>query len=192
MRIAVHSASNAVRRTLEAIIAAAGHQYTRAADADLVLCDLLHPSGAALPSCPAISLVAAGAPAGDDSLPCPLRPDSLIQRLMVREQTQALALANGWSLEVLARQLARAGSAAVTLTEKECSLLRTLASSHPAPLTREALLEQVWGIAGDVDTHTLETHIYRLRAKLAEIQPNPCDIVTENGAYLLAFGTHPG
>jgi DNA-binding response OmpR family regulator len=47
----------------------------------------------------------------------------------------------------------------------------------------------VWGITAPIDTHTLETHIYRLRSKLATLaQPFP-DIITIDGAYRLAYHT---
>ena len=39
----------------------------------------------------------------------------------------------------------------------------------------------------DIETHTLETHIYRLRHKLAELTPKPCDIVTVDSAYQLTM-----
>jgi DNA-binding response OmpR family regulator len=39
----------------------------------------------------------------------------------------------------------------------------------------------------DVETHTLETHIYRLRSKLDALTPKPCDIITLDGAYQLTM-----
>ena len=69
------------------------------------------------------------------------------------------------------------------LTEKECELLAARVRAQPTAQSREALLAQVWGMASSIDTHTLETHIYRLRAKLETIHPTPGTILTEEGNY---------
>lgn len=186
MRIAVHSRSVAITRVVTSIITQAGHHV--AADggtADFVVVDGIHPTGAAI-SAPCLHLVAQGAIA-EQALACPLRPQHLLQRLMMLENMHTIALANHWQLDMQARMLGREGEP-LPLTEKECALLKHLAQAHPRPLTREDLLAQVWGMAGDVDTHTLETHIYRLRAKLEALTPPACDIRTEGGAYLLVLG----
>lgn len=189
MRIATHTASTAVRQTLESLILAAGHSLApTAAEAELVLRDELHPSTAPLPPCPALALTHH---AGEDSLACPLRPQALVARLTLRARTPAIALHHGWSLDGQARSLIHAEQPPLTLTEKECALLSALARAE-APLPREALLAEVWGVDATIDTHTLETHLYRLRSKLAELTPPPGDIITTQGAYLLASPTHPG
>lgn len=183
MRIGIHTASTSVRLALESIIAAAGYTLAPSlAEAELIVRDSLHPASTTLPEVPTLTLAAAGA-TGDDMLTCPLRPYALIQRLMVRAQTQSISLNAVWTLDLLARQLMHAEAAPVTLTEKECALLKIIVSAHPEALTRELLLREVWGMAGEVDTHTLETHIYRLRAKLAELTPSPGDIFTAESAY---------
>jgi DNA-binding response OmpR family regulator len=71
------------------------------------------------------------------------------------------------------------------LTEKESQLLRELAEAAPHAMRREQLLAQVWGMNEQVDTHTLETHIYRLRSKLESLVSIPADITTESGTYRL-------
>ena len=55
----------------------------------------------------------------------------------------------------------------VTLTEKETLILKKLFRSWPETVSRASLLSQVWGYHSDVTTHTLETHIYRLRQKIS-------------------------
>ena len=60
----------------------------------------------------------------------------------------------------------------ITLTEKENDLLAALADSHPTPLGKERLLEQVWNYKPDIETHTLESHIYGLRQKLGPLADN--------------------
>jgi hypothetical protein len=54
------------------------------------------------------------------------------------------------------------------LTEKETSILRYLYRAGERPASRERLLQEVWGYNSGVTTHTLETHIYRLRQKIEE------------------------
>jgi DNA-binding response OmpR family regulator len=186
MRIAVHSASASITRTLESIIAASGHHLAKGDELpDLVIKDTHHPAK------PNVSSTAAtltlGAAASESAIVCPVRPERIIQRLMMLGNTQTIPLAQGWSLDMLARMLQHEHGAHTSLTEKECSLLKYLAQAHPEPLGRDDLLEHVWGMAGEVDTHTLETHIYRLRNKLGELSPAPCDILTHEGAYMLAL-----
>ncbi len=185
-RIAVASASAAVSRTLEAMILAAGHRLVPVAEAELILHDCIHP--ASLLAGPA-RILSLGTPAGNmpDMIACPVRPVQL-QRLLIGQQPHAaLHIGGGWSLDLLARKLTHAAGPTIALTEKECLLLKTLATSHPRALAREALLEQVWGISSAIDTHTLETHIYRLRSKLGTLTPATGDIVTEAGTYKLVI-----
>jgi DNA-binding response OmpR family regulator len=75
----------------------------------------------------------------------------------------------------------------IRLTEKETNILKFLyrATEHVVP--RDILLLEVWGYNAGVTTHTLETHIYRLRQK---IEPDPGKasiLITENGGYRLSL-----
>ena len=73
----------------------------------------------------------------------------------------------------------------VRLTEKETSILKYLYRAGEKPVTREELLAEVWGYNAGVTTHTLETHVYRLRQK---IEPDPGlarILLTEAGGYRL-------
>src|SRR5262250_1231807 len=54
----------------------------------------------------------------------------------------------------------------VRLTEKETSILRYLYRAGQKPVARDVLLQEVWGYNSGVTTHTLETHVYRLRQKI--------------------------
>ena len=54
----------------------------------------------------------------------------------------------------------------IRLTEKETAILRYLYRASQKPVSREILLQEVWGYNSGVTTHTLETHIYRLRQKI--------------------------
>ena len=71
------------------------------------------------------------------------------------------------------------------LTEKETSILKYLYRAGEKAVGRDVLLNEVWGYNRGVTTHTLETHIYRLRQKI-EANPSAAKIlVTEPGGYRL-------
>src|SRR5262245_41495863 len=70
-------------------------------------------------------------------------------------------------------------------TEKETAILRYLYRAGQRPVSRETLLQEVWGYNSAVTTHTLETHIYRLRQKIEKDAANPAILVTEAGGYKL-------
>ena len=73
--------------------------------------------------------------------------------------------------------------AKIELTEKEVGILKCLISYGEEGVDRDTLLKQVWNYSSDVTTHTLETHIYRLRQKL-EIDPSiPRLIVSKGGGF---------
>jgi DNA-binding response OmpR family regulator len=73
----------------------------------------------------------------------------------------------------------------IRLTEKEVAVLKYLYRAGTKPTSRNALLQEVWGYNAGVSTHTLETHIYRLRQKI-EPDPNRAQILlTEGGGYRL-------
>ncbi|MFM2422470.1 MAG: hypothetical protein RL291_1000 [Pseudomonadota bacterium] len=73
----------------------------------------------------------------------------------------------------------------VRLTEKETSILKFLYRSGEKVVTRDVLLQEVWGYNSGVTTHTLETHIYRLRQKIERDPSNSELLVTEPGGYKL-------
>ena len=71
------------------------------------------------------------------------------------------------------------------LTEKETAILRYLYRANQKVVSRDVLLQEVWGYNSNVTTHTLETHIYRLRQKI-EADPGVARLlVTEGGGYKL-------
>jgi DNA-binding response OmpR family regulator len=73
----------------------------------------------------------------------------------------------------------------IRLTEKETNILKFLYRASDGVVPRDVLLHEVWGYNAGVTTHTLETHIYRLRQK---IEPDPSNarlLVTESGGYRL-------
>ena len=73
----------------------------------------------------------------------------------------------------------------VRLTEKETAILRHLYRAGEKMVARGVLLNEVWGYKASVTTHTLETHIYRLRQKIERDPSNAELVVTEPGGYRL-------
>lgn len=88
--------------------------------------------------------------------------------------------------------LTKKGGKAINLTEKEVMILSFLFQHHPAPVSRQALLDGVWGYAQDVETHTLETHIYRLRQKIEHDPAHPQILTTTENGYCLDFWFQQG
>jgi len=84
------------------------------------------------------------------------------------------------------KMLVDANQKKIRLTEKETNILKYLYRAGDKPVSREELLAEVWGYNAGVTTHTLETHVYRLRQK---IEPDPSNarlLLTEAGGYRLA------
>jgi DNA-binding response OmpR family regulator len=76
----------------------------------------------------------------------------------------------------------------IRLTEKETAILKYLYRADEKVVTRDILLHEVWGYNAGVTTHTLETHIYRLRQKIEQDPSNAELLVTEGGGYKLVSG----
>jgi DNA-binding response OmpR family regulator len=77
------------------------------------------------------------------------------------------------------------------LTEKETAILRYLYRAGQNVVTRDVLLREVWGYNSNVTTHTLETHIYRLRQKIERDPAHAQILVTEAGGYKLIPSAEP-
>ncbi len=75
----------------------------------------------------------------------------------------------------------------VRLTEKETNILKFLYRSGGRTVERDVLLREVWGYNAGVTTHTLETHIYRLRQKIEPDPANATILLTEVGGYRLGM-----
>jgi DNA-binding response OmpR family regulator len=98
---------------------------------------------------------------------------------------EALFRIGNYTFQPGAKHLIGEKGAKLRLTEKETAILRFLYRAGQAVVTREVLLREVWGYKANVTTHTLETHIYRLRQKI-ELDPAKAQLlVTEAGGYKL-------
>jgi DNA-binding response OmpR family regulator len=73
----------------------------------------------------------------------------------------------------------------IRLTEKETNILKYLYRAGEKPVSREELLTEVWGYNAGVTTHTLETHVYRLRQKIEPDPANASILLTQAGGYRL-------
>ena len=79
------------------------------------------------------------------------------------------------------------GDRKIRLTEKETAILKYLFRAGENVIGRDVLLNEVWGYNSGVTTHTLETHVYRLRQKIGRDPSNAEILVTEPGGYRLAM-----
>jgi DNA-binding response OmpR family regulator len=125
----------------------------------------------------------------DDYLTKPFSPRELVARVkaVLRRSKPAAAEAvevverDGLSIDTQRRQVQVEGRGAVELTAKEFDLLLVLASNPGIVLTRERLMEKVWGYEYIGDTRTVDVYIRHLREKLADNADSPRFIQTVRG-----------
>jgi two-component system, OmpR family, response regulator MprA len=130
----------------------------------------------------------AGLDAGaDDYVVKPCEPSELAARVraLLRRQRAGAAtvrtLRFGPTTVNLEGKTAETAGAPLALTRTEYALLEVLASNLGRPVAREKILESVWGYSSPNNTHTVETHIWRLRKKLGDDSENPRWIVNQKG-----------
>lgn len=124
---------------------------------------------------------------GDQStgrpIPLPVRLSNLIARIEA-EFAPAQRTVGDFLFEPGERVLTHEESgAAVRLTELENAILQRLVEADGDVVEREKLLAEVWGYAADANTHTVETHVWRLRQKLSDEAGTL--LVTDGGGYRL-------
>lgn len=134
-------------------------------------------------------VVLTSAPLSDCPLPQVTLTKPVRMGALVAAIAQALAQAlppvqiGSWRFDQTARLLEKDGDK-VRLTDKETAILAHLLAVGGV-VGREELLARVWGYGNDITTHTLETHIYRLRQKI-EADPSQAGLLlTEAGGYRL-------
>jgi DNA-binding response OmpR family regulator len=190
---------------------AASLALTRTSRADLVLVDsdLADGDGHALIArlrrrgamMPAILLadaaseddVVEGLDAGaDDFLIRPLRPRELAARIRAQFRVSLSREESDMQVGVLTyRPASRTAFQPflphpVRLTEKEAALLVRLCRAEGRPVSRDTLLREVWGYSPNVSSHTVETHVYRLRRKIEGGANTPRIVLSDEGGYRLA------
>ena len=197
--------------TLQADTARAGITRAQADRPDLILMDVDLPDMDGRQACaelrrdgvtaPIIMLTAAaedadavqGLDAGaDDYVTKPFRYAVLLARIRAQlrshEQSEHAVFHIGpYTFRPAQKLLTDDRQRKIRLTEKETNILKYLYRAGEKPVPRDELLTQVWGYNAEVTTHTLETHIYRLRQK---IEPEPGSarlLLTDAGGYRLAL-----
>jgi DNA-binding response OmpR family regulator len=126
----------------------------------------------------------------NDYIAKPFRLNELLARLRAQlrsfETSEDATFTIGpYTFRPSARQLTDANGKRIRLTDKETAILKFLYRAEGKPVSRQVLLNEVWGYNAAVTTHTLETHVYRLRQK---IEPDPAVsrlLLTESGGYKL-------
>lgn len=123
----------------------------------------------------------------NDRFTRPVRPGAVLDRV---RRLQAMAKSPGkkiaigpFELDAHSNEILLAEDRAVRLTDKEKEILLLLSEAKGKAVERQALLEKVWGYAADLDTHTLETHIYRLRQKIERDPAKPEILLTDGAGY---------
>lgn len=107
-------------------------------------------------------------------------------QLRQHEQSEdAIFQLGPYSFKPATKMLVTEDDRKIRLTEKEANILKFLYRSQESVVPRDVLLHEVWGYNAGVTTHTLETHIYRLRQKIEPEPSNARLLVTESGGYRL-------
>jgi len=129
----------------------------------------------------------------NDYMSKPFRLGVLLARIRAQlrqhEQSEdATFLIGHFTFKPAAKMLVDAETnAKVRLTEKETAILKFLYRAQDRVVSRDVLLSEVWGYNANVATHTLETHIYRLRQKIEQDPSNAQLLITETGGYRLSM-----
>lgn len=159
--------------------------YEATPDNALGLCAELRGQGCAQPLLLlGLGAEAARAAGADDGLAKPFRFGDLLRCLEQAAAREIIAIGR-FRLDANARELTDGAGRRLRVTEKEAAVLVFLARAGDQTVGRETLLGEVWGYSGNATTHTVETHIYRLRRKLTD--HGLVDLlVTEAGGYRLS------
>ena len=181
----------------------------RHANPDLILLDIQMPDCNGIDICqrlrrdgfakPIVMLTAKGAEddivlgleaGANDYIIKPLRLGELIARIRIqlrqfRASDDAKFEIGNLSFVPAEKMLHEIGSDRMqVLTEKEATILKFLYRAFPNDVTKDELLAEVWGFQNGVSTHTLETHIYRLRQKISRLTKKKLVLTIEKGYRL--------
>lgn len=189
--------------------ATAGVKAVKADHADLVLLDVNLPDMDGREACkiirrngykgPVIMLTGQGSDSdtilgldsgANDYVTKPFRFGVLLARIRAHlrqhEQSEdAIFKVGPYTFKPAAKMLIRDDNRKIRLTEKETAIIKFLFRAGEQVVGRDVLLHDVWGYNAGVTTHTLETHVYRLRQKIERDPAHAEILVTEGGGYKL-------
>lgn len=185
----IASSSSAVKRALAGFCHTAQIITVEDKTTTYWVVDGQHPSKERPPASARVLLLGGSGepPAAGLKIPTPMRPEFFLEALQRFLTPTAINLAHDWHFDVSQRLLLHPTSLPIHLTEKEALLLAALLEAAPKPIPREMLLKKVWAYGEDVTSHTVETHIYRLRHKCEAATSPPCAIMTEAEGYRLTM-----
>ncbi len=107
--------------------------------------------------------------------------------IIARSQSGILRF-NGYELSSFEKEIKNLQTGEkIKLTEREVSMLLYLYKQRGKAISKADFLQEVWGYSPDTSTHTIETHVYRLRQKVEKNESSCPLISTENGGYRLNF-----
>ena len=120
----------------------------------------------------------------------PLRIEELFRKIRELSRSYVFGLKSAirfkeFILEPEINLLTKSTGISIKLTDKETKILRYLYKSKGKVISKRLLLDNVWGYKAELSTHTLETHIYRLRKKIENIPGKPDLILSHLGGYYL-------
>jgi DNA-binding response OmpR family regulator len=127
----------------------------------------------------------------NDYIAKPFRLNELLARLRAQlrgfeNSEDAVFTIGPYTFRPAARQLLEpVKNKRIRLTDKEAAILKFLYRAAGRPVARQVLLNEVWGYNSAVTTHTLETHVYRLRQKIEPVPAVSKLLLTEGGGYRL-------
>src|ERR1700704_4703955 len=191
--------------TIQVGTAAEGLEKAKLAHYDAILLDIGLPHmdgrGPCKPMRPPVLMLPAADPDADtilglesganDYVTKPFRINVLLARLRAHlrqhERSEDAVMTIGpYEFHPAAKMLVeKGGKKKIRLTDKEASILKYLFRAGDRPVARDVLLNEVWGYNAGVTTHTLETHIYRLRQKIEKDPASAAILITDRGGYRL-------
>ena len=120
----------------------------------------------------------------------PMKIGDILQKIQISAQNQR-AQATAAPMKIGAHilypdsNILKMGKQEIALTDKEFDIIVKIFQMSPERMGRDELLHAIWGYGDNIETHTLETHIYRLRQKIEKDPSNPKFLQTDDDGYFL-------
>ena len=118
----------------------------------------------------------------------PIKINNLIEKINIqlikqRYSHQSKFFLKNYTLDINSREISKSNKK-LKLTEREIDTILFL-NSKKEPQNIKTLLSEVWGYVAEIETHTVETHIYRLRKKISEEFDDNNFILSHDNGYLI-------